>query len=216
MRYSITNVPTWLTASSTSGTVTKTGKTITFRVNSSADKLTPNSYIGSIGFNNTTNGQGNTTRLATLNVTPKEYTIKVSASPAADGTVGGGGTFVGGGSQTVTATPNGGFDFVHWTKNGAVVSTTPSYTFVLSSNVILVADFAAPKKYTITVRASPAADGTVGGGGTFVQGSMQTVTASPNAGHTFVHWTDNGKVVSMTESYTFLLESTVTLVADFE
>ena len=36
--YSITNVPTWLTASSTSGTVTKTGKTITFKVNSSADK----------------------------------------------------------------------------------------------------------------------------------------------------------------------------------
>ncbi len=214
--YSITNVPSWLTASSTSGTVTKSGKTITFTVNSSADKLTPTSYISSIGFNNTTNSQGNTTRLATLNVTPKEYTIKVSASPAADGTVGGGGTFVGGGSQTVTATPNSGFDFVHWTKNGAVVSTTPSYTFVLSANVTLVADFAAPKQYTITVRASPAADGTVGGGGTFVQGSMQTVTASPNAGHTFVHWTDNGKVVSTTESYTFMLESTVTLIADFE
>jgi subtilase family serine protease len=214
--YSITNVPKWLTASSTSGTVTKTGKTITFTINSSAKSLASSSYVSSIGFNDTTNGQGNTTRLATLNVTPKEYTINVSASPAVDGTVGGGGTFVGGSSQTVTATPDSGFDFVHWTKNGAVVSTNPRYTFVLSSNVTLVADFAAPKKYTITVRASPAADGTVGGGGTFVQGSMQTVTASPNAGRTFVHWTDNGKVVSMTESYTFMLESTVTLVADFE
>ena len=116
--YSITNVPSWLTASSSSGTVTTSNKTITFSVNSSAKKLTPIVYVGSITFNNTTNSQGNTTRVATLTVTPKEYTIKVSASPSADGTVSGGGTFVGGTSQTVTATPDGGHSFVHWTQNG--------------------------------------------------------------------------------------------------
>jgi hypothetical protein len=140
-KYSITSVPSWLTASSTSGTVTKTGKTITFRINSSADKLSPGSYIGSIGFNNTTNSQGNTTRLATLTVTPKEYTIKVSASPKADGTVSGGGTFVGGSSQTVTAIPAAGRTFVHWTDAGRVVSTSESYIFTLGGNVTLVADF---------------------------------------------------------------------------
>jgi Divergent InlB B-repeat domain len=128
----------------------------------------------------------------------------------------GGGTFVGGGSYTVTATPNSGHTFVHWTENGRVVSTSESYTFTLSSNITLVADFTAPKQYTIKVNASPSADGTVSGAGTFVGGSSQSVTATPNSGHTFVHWTENGKVVSTSESYTFTLSANVTLVADFK
>jgi hypothetical protein len=97
--------------------------------------------VTTINFNNTTNNHGNTTRVATLTVTPKEYTIKISASPNADGTVSGGGTFVQGTSETVTATPNSGHTFVHWTENGKVVSTSASYTFTLNSNVTLIADF---------------------------------------------------------------------------
>jgi uncharacterized repeat protein (TIGR02543 family) len=42
------------------------------------------------------------------------------------------------------------------------------------------------------------------------------VTATPNTGHTFVHWTESGKVVSTSESYTFTLNGNVTLVADFK
>jgi hypothetical protein len=140
VKYSITTA-SWLTASPKSGTVTKSARTITFEVNSSAHSLQPNTYVDSINFNNTTNNQGNTTRVATLNVNPKEYTITVRGSPSADGTVSGGGTFVGGSSYTVTATPNGSHAFVHWTENGRVVSTSESYTFTLDGNVTLVADF---------------------------------------------------------------------------
>jgi hypothetical protein len=141
LQYAISNVPSWLTASSVSGTVTTSNRTITFSVNSSAKNLGPNVYVGSIAFTNASTGQGNTSRVATLTVNPKEYTITVSASPRADGTVGGGGTFVAGASPTVTATPNGGHSFVHWTQNGRVVSTSESYTFTLNANVALVADF---------------------------------------------------------------------------
>jgi Divergent InlB B-repeat domain len=141
-KYTITNVPSWLTASSTSGTLTTAAKTITFKIASgAANKLTPSLYLGNINFNDTTNSQGNTTLIASLTVAPKDYTIKVSTSPSADGTVSGGGTFVSGTSQTVTATPNSGHSFVHWTKGGSVVSTSESYTFTLTANVTLVADF---------------------------------------------------------------------------
>ena len=141
LRYSITNLPSWLTVSAASGTVTTRVTSITFRVNTTAaDRLAANTYVTSINFNNTTNGQGNTTRVATLNVTPKHYTIAVSAAPSADGTVGGG-TFVAGSSQTVTATPSGTHSFVHWTQSGRIVSTSESYTFTLNANVTLVADF---------------------------------------------------------------------------
>jgi Divergent InlB B-repeat domain len=141
-KYTITNVPTWLTASSTSGTLTTAAKTITFKIASSAaNKLTPGTSLGNISFNDTTNSQGNTTLIVTLTVAPKDYTIKVNASPSADGTVSGGGTFVSGTSQTVTATPNSGHSFVRWTKSGTAVSTSESYTFTLTANVTLVADF---------------------------------------------------------------------------
>jgi hypothetical protein len=121
--------------------VTKSAKTITFEINSSVHSLQPNTYVNSISFNNTTNNQGSTSRVATLTVTPKRDTITVRASPSADGTVSGGGTFPAGSSHTVTAMPNGDHTFVHWTERGRVVSTSESYTFTLNGNVTLVADF---------------------------------------------------------------------------
>jgi hypothetical protein len=142
LNYSITNLPSWLTASPTSGSVTTTPKTITFRVSSNAHNLQPNTYSNLISFGNTTNGQGTTTRSATLTVNPKKFTVSVSASPTAEGTVSGGGTFPAGTSHTVTATPKGNHSLVHWTQSGKVVSTSPSYTFTMpSANVTLVADF---------------------------------------------------------------------------
>ena len=151
--YSITNLPAWLTASSTSGIVTKSGKTITFKVNSHANKLSASTYVGSINFRNATNPVGSTALVASLTPTPPppppppipaQYTIAVSASPSADGTVSGGGTFPAGSSQTVTATANSGYSFVNWTASGSVVSTSASYTFTLNGNVTLVANFSSP------------------------------------------------------------------------
>jgi hypothetical protein len=131
--------PTWLTASPASGTLT-TNKTITFKINSSADTLAPSTYSDSILFVNTNSGQA-IVRAATLTVNTKLFKLTVEASPAADGTVSGGGTFAEGSSQTVTATPKTGFEFDHWTKNGTVISYSTSYTFTLDANVTLVADF---------------------------------------------------------------------------
>ena len=68
-------------------------------------------------------------------------TISVSASPSAGGSVGGGGTYALGSSQTVTATANNGYTFTDWTVNGTVVSTSADYTFTVNSNETLVANF---------------------------------------------------------------------------
>jgi hypothetical protein len=43
----------------------------------------------------------------------------------------------------VTATANSGYNFVNWTQNGSVFSTSASDTFTVNSNVTLVANFAA-------------------------------------------------------------------------
>src|SRR5262249_7233138 len=115
VRYSISNLPNWLTASSTSGIATSFGTTITFSIKSTTRHFGGGTYNGSIKFGSTT---GPTTNLpATLTVAAAtaaqtQYTVAVSASPSAGGTVSGGGTFAAGSSQTVTATANIGYSFV--------------------------------------------------------------------------------------------------------
>ena len=159
---------------------------------------------------------GNTTLVANFTANTVNYTIAVSASPSAGGTVSGGGTFASGSSQTVTATANSGYTFANWTVNGSVVSSSASYTFTLTGNTTLVANFTANTvNYTIAVSASPSVGGTVSGGGTFASGSSQTVTATANSGYTFANWTINGSVVSSLASYTFTLTGNTTLVANF-
>src|SRR5262249_24828587 len=125
-------------------------------------------------------------------------------------------TFAAGSSDTVTAAPNGGYTFVNWTQNGSQVTTSPSYTFTVNSNVTLVANFTpVATQYTVAVSASPSAGGTVSGAGTFAASRSDTVTATANSRYTFFYRTANGSVVSTSPSYTFTVNSNVTLVANF-
>jgi hypothetical protein len=80
--FSISGVPSWLTASATSGAATTSAMTVTFTVNAMANSLTPGTYgPATITFTNTTNGQGNTSRTATLTVNPPPV---LQVTPAAN------------------------------------------------------------------------------------------------------------------------------------
>ena len=70
------------------------------------------------------------------------YNSTVSANPAEAGTVNGGGTYRFGETCTVTATPIiDHYSFVNWTQNGEEVSTEASYSFIVTNDVDLVANF---------------------------------------------------------------------------
>ena len=71
--------------------------------------------------------------------------------------------------------------------------------------------------YTVTVTTSPAEGGTVNGGGTFAEDTQVTVTATANAGYTFVAWQENStKIEGAGASYTFTVNDNCTLTAIFE
>jgi uncharacterized repeat protein (TIGR02543 family) len=145
------------------------------------------------------------------------YNIHVSANPTNGGNVSGGGTYNQGQSCTVTATANSGYTFTNWTENGNVVSTQANYTFNVTGNRTLVANFQAQQQsYTITVSANPTNGGTVTGGGTYQQGQNCTVHATPATGYTFVRWTENGSQVSTNANYSFTVTGNRTLVAQFQ
>lgn len=71
-----------------------------------------------------------------------DYTVGLSTNPAAGGTVSGGGRNASGASVTVTAAANDGYTFVNWTENDTEVSTDASYTFTVTGNRTLTANFA--------------------------------------------------------------------------
>lgn len=67
--------------------------------------------------------------------------ITASANPSDGGTVSGNGTYLYGSTATLTATANEDYAFVKWTENGETVSYDPVFTFEVSSDRELVANF---------------------------------------------------------------------------
>lgn len=148
---------------------------------------------------------------------PVTYTIILSVDPQSGGTVTGGGNVEEGMSVTVSSTPASGYTFSGWRENGAIVSTSPSYTFTVTSDRSLTAVFAAViPTYRVTAGIDPEGSGTATGAGTYQQGASVTVTASPGDGYKFVKWTENGQTVSESANYTFTVSGDRALVAVFE
>jgi hypothetical protein len=118
--------------------------------------LTASAYAGYSFVNWTENGNvvstspvytsilnGNRNLVANFSAAPVSYTITTSSSPAAGGSTSGGRTITSGSAITVTASPSGGYNFVNWTENGTVVSSQASYSFTVTGNRNLVANFGA-------------------------------------------------------------------------
>ena len=85
---------------------------------------------------------GSNTWEGDINVTASQtFTVTVASNNSRLGTVSGGGEFNYGASCTVTATPSTGCMFSNWTQNGEVVSTNAVYTFNVTNNMNLVANF---------------------------------------------------------------------------
>ena len=176
---------------------------------------TENGNVVSTNASYTFTVNNNRNLVANFEAQTQNYTITVSAAPRDGGTVTGGGTYQEGQSCTVTATPNNGYTFTNWTENGNVVSTNANYTFTVTGNRTLVAQFQ-PQYYTIGTSANPANGGTITGGGTFQYGESCTVGAGPSDGYTFINWTSNGSIVSNEQFYTFTVTCNLDLVANFQ
>ena len=70
--------------------------------------------------------------------------------------------------------------------------------------------------YTITANAAPAAGGTVTGAGTYDTGATVKLTAKAKSGYAFVNWTENGKEVSKSATYSFKAAADRKMTANFK
>ena len=134
----------------------------------------------------------------------EQYTLSAAVSTVGAGTVKvspAGTVFDAETSITVTATKNFGYKFVNWTDaNNQVVSTDEAYTFSISANTALKANFEKINTYALDymveggakdymVSATPAPT-VVNGKNMYEEGTEVTLTASSNDILTFTNWND--------------------------
>jgi hypothetical protein len=144
------------------------------------------------------------------------YEITATANPTAGGSVNGAGTYNYGQTCTLTATANAGYTFTNWTRNNNVVSTSATYTFTVTEDADFVANFR-QNVCTVTVAANPTAGGTAiqSGNGTYNYGTAITLTATANAGYTFLYWTANDAMLSTNPVCTLTVTGDTYCVARF-
>ena len=73
-----------------------------------------------------------------------DFNVAASVNPSGAGSVTGTGSIQGCSTATISASPSGCYTFSNWTENGTVVSTSSSFSFVVSGDRTLVANFIVP------------------------------------------------------------------------
>jgi Divergent InlB B-repeat domain len=94
-----------------------------------------------------------------------------------------------------------------------VVSTDEDFSFNVTSNRDLVANYALGDR--IDLAADPKTAGDISGAGVFPSGTEVTVTAEARPGYIFIDWTEAGDPVSTDANYTFTSDGPRNLIARF-
>ena len=116
------------------------------------------------------------------------------------------------GGTAVAAMPLTGNHFVNWSDGG---TANPRTDANVTANLSVTANFTRIR-HVLTVTAVPAEGGGVTGGGTYDQGSIQPISATPAAGWQFVNWTGSGIADPSSASTTVAFEAAKTVTANFE
>jgi len=143
--------------------------------------------------------------LSAWNLNAQEMgTITLSANPPQGGHVVPSGTlmFELGSHAYFMAIPNLYWNFINWTEDGVEVSTDAMYTFTVTGDRHLVANFV-QVNFNILLSQVPVGGGTVTGGGLYEFGISVTVTATPHIDYEFLRWEEDGQWVTMTPEYQF-------------
>ena len=144
----------------------------------------------------------NATYTAEFEVTPT-YTISVVANPSTLATTTGSGTYNADQFIPISATANTGARFTGWSDG---IEYNPRYVTV-TGNATYTANFVAIPQYTLTVLANNSSYGSVSGGGTYYEGELASISATPASGYLFRRWndgdTENPRPVRLTGNTTY-------------
>jgi uncharacterized repeat protein (TIGR02543 family) len=141
-----------------------------------------------------------------------QFTIALSSNPSEGGSANGGGLYNKDDEATVIAVPVAGHTFTNWTEGANIVSTNSSYTFTVTSNRALVANFTI-NTFTLNITAVNGAVTKVPNQTTFNYGTSVLLTAVPNTGYSFTGW--SGDVTGASNTVTVIMNSNKNITATF-
>ena len=131
----------------TSSSATQIGK---YSGTTNPGTVTATNADGALTFRFTSDQSVNNTGwVATVSCVYPNHNITATANPEEGGTITGAGTFGHGEICTLTATPNADYHFVNWTENGTAVSSEASYSFTVTGDRDLVANFSQEEPSTV-------------------------------------------------------------------
>ena len=152
----------------------------------------------------------------TANFNVINYDLSINVTPVNGGTVIGAGSFPGGTTVPLTATPALGYQFLNWKNGDTILSTSANYTYSMPyNNVTLSANFE-PVLYPLTISVNPSGAGIVSGAGNYTGGTQVSLSAIPAINHTFANWSVDNEVISTNPNYTYMMPySAINIVANF-
>jgi len=142
----------------------------------------------------------------TVTIAPSSEAGSVSKNPSKP-------TYTAGEAVTITANPNSGHTFSHWT--GDASGSTNPITLTMDGNKTVTANFT-QNQYTLILNTVPASSGSVVKNPdkpTYVYGEQVQLTATANPGYTFSHWT--GDASGSTNPITLTMSENKTVIANF-
>ena len=143
------------------------------------------------------------------------YYINVRSNPSGGGYVSGDGYFDYLDRCILIADPSPGYVFANLMENNEVVSTEEHYSFTVTRNRELMANFYNGENYYIHATVNPVAGGCVIGDGYYNEYDDCVLEAVANPGYVFSNWTEFGDVVSAGATITFTVTRDRDFVANF-
>ena len=140
--------------------------------------------------------------------------VNVTSNTVNGGAVSGSGSYIYGQNCTVAAEPNPEFSFYSWTENGEIISTDLMYTFKVTANRNIVANFG--PALNIVVGLSPNEGGTVTGDGIYNYNQLCILNANANEGFRFKQWEEDGEIISRNSNLFFNVTEPRNLTAVFD
>ncbi len=155
---------------------------------------------------------GGAVDMGAYETTVTQYTLTLNAT---DGTVTpnpAGGTYDDGTSVTLTATPDSGYEFTGW--SGDASGTTNPLTITMDADKTVTAIFTVIQR-TLTLNATngSATAAPNPSTGTYDDGTVVTLTATPDAGYVFTGW--SGDASGTTNPLNITMDADKTVTANF-
>ncbi|MBB3697813.1 InlB B-repeat-containing protein [Flammeovirga yaeyamensis] len=146
--------------------------------------------------------------------------VEVSSNsvPMYGGTIEGAKEYIVNTEATLIATAKDGYSFVNWTVDGEEVSTEVEYSFIVTEEITVEANFESitGNYFNISAGLEPADGGKILGLGEYAENATAVLEAKSGIGFDFVKWTKGGEDVSTEAVYAFTVTADVDdIVAHF-